>query len=656
RSSRAALALGLLLWLAACGQPRPVSPTPAAASPSPAASATLRPSVPTPTGTPVPVAQAGTPLPPAGEVISPDNLSRLAPLAAWGGGIAAQAAYDPGGSWLAVATTRGLVLYDPATLQVRQVLQPGVSMRSLAFSPGGERLAAGSEGGQIFVWQVEDLRLVKTIPAGGPVFSLAFSPDASQLAAGGWDNLVRLWNLASRSSSPSRSLQGHAFSVEGLAYAPDGTRLFSWSSHEQVQVWRLSDGRQLDPLYIGIGPQRLTAVNLSFSRQGDLLAVNQGTRVRVVRTRDGIALCEVSDFDKQDVLQAVLSPDGSVLATVTATRIAFWQADDGSRLAAIDHATPAGSRLLAAFDARGERLFTAADQLALWSAGQDEPRVQVPSDFSPGYRSLAVFTPGGDGLLTTYTDGQVRRLNFEDGVQQSLVQLSGGPFEKILPLPEQGLAVASGADRDAWIYGLEDGALLATLEGHQQAVLPLDVSPAGDLLATGSADDTLRVWSLPGGELLATLDMPGNVGRVLFSPDGRQLAAIAGGQVRVWSVPGWELLAEMQGVRLAFDPSSTHLALGFSTLEGPQVALRAGVSDDRLLHSLPASGSGMAFSPDGRLLAISGARLTLWSVDSGELLLTLDPPAPQSQVLFSPDGRLLLLSAADGAVYVWGVS
>ena len=71
-----------------------------------------------------------------------------------------------------------------------------------------------------------------------------------------------------------------------------------------------------------------------------------------------------------------------------------------------------------------------------------------------------------------------------------------------------------------------NGERLGTYAGHLGAIWTVDVSPNTILLATGSADNTVRLWNVKTGENVKTWEFPTAVKRVEFSPDGSKLLAV----------------------------------------------------------------------------------------------------------------------------------
>ncbi|KAI9752379.1 MAG: Mitotic spindle checkpoint component mad2 [Chaenotheca gracillima] len=71
-----------------------------------------------------------------------------------------------------------------------------------------------------------------------------------------------------------------------------------------------------------------------------------------------------------------------------------------------------------------------------------------------------------------------------------------------------------------------NGERLGTYHGHQGALWTVDVDPTTSLLATGAADNTVRLWNIKTGKCVKVWEFPTAVKRVEFSEDGTQLLAV----------------------------------------------------------------------------------------------------------------------------------
>ncbi|CAG8090006.1 unnamed protein product [Penicillium nalgiovense] len=172
-----------------------------------------------------------------------------------------------------------------------------------------------------------------------------------------------------------------------------------------------------------------------------------------------------------------------------------------------------------------------------------------------------------------------------------------------------GRLLASGSwDETVRLWDPATGALTQTLEGHSDAVHSVAFSPGGRLLASGSRDKAVRLWDPATGALTQTLEgHSGLVDSVAFSPDGRLLASGSWDRtVRLWDPATGALTQTLEGhsgsvhsVAFSSTPHPSHAAPSISIEHGQWIALNG----KRVLW-LPIESRPSRFTINGNVLAL----------------------------------------------------
>lgn len=123
-------------------------------------------------------------------------------------------------------------------------------INSLAMTPDGKTIVAGSRNKTVQIWQVQgnQLKVLTELLAGSPVSSVAITPDGKKIVYGSWDNTITLWNIEDK--QPQKFI-GHENKVAAVALTPDGSKIISSSWDNTIRVWDIVSGKELMVLKTG---------------------------------------------------------------------------------------------------------------------------------------------------------------------------------------------------------------------------------------------------------------------------------------------------------------------------------------------------------------------------------------------------------------------
>jgi RNA polymerase sigma factor (sigma-70 family) len=446
-------------------------------------------------------------------------------------------------------------------------------------------------------------------------------------------------------------------SEDGKWLATRGNPVRLWDVTAGKQVWSRKDAAQAIEV-IGFTADNKQLV-LCGSNDGTIVVVDTAG-AKVVRT------IATKLFDRRR--GTLVSPDGGavVMRLVDPWETVIWDLNSGKQMQSLEHP---GKRLEAwAFSPDG-KTFGCAE-------GSDRTHVAV-RDW-PSRKVRRKFDLGRSGVYTLFISADNRTLNVVFLGEQTLhrYDLESG---KALPVPgetHRGQVVGVEVAPDGSIVSLGSDKILRTWDlasGRQTRQVPLDWAPAevpfalsrdGKLIAL--ADDSRSAVAIfdRDGKRVRRIDTANQkIDQVVFSPSARFLAGSGRDAkiVRVWDTATGKTVAEFPAgkgvwwsptVDFAFSPDERYFA---ATADGKVQFWET--SGWRWVEGLSEYFSGMAFSPDGRMLACGSNRDTMvWEVATRKLRIKLGGKGDWNwSSRFSPDGRLLARLTRADTVEVWDV-
>jgi WD40 repeat protein/serine/threonine protein kinase len=495
-------------------------------------------------------------------------------------------------------------------------------------------------------------------PAAGPVDAVAYSPDGKSIASGDRSGKLVVRDIA---SGAVRFEVPHGQYVHCVAFSPDGRLVASGSSDRTIKILDAASGQVLTTLG---GENGHTDGVLCVRFSPDSKQLVSGSYDNTARVWD------VATGQPQEVLRghnwwvwsAEFSPDGERIVTA---------GQDGKAIVWQNRSQRSGVR------------------------GQDIGQSPVPSPQAL-YEQFTEFV-GHDGAVysTSFSpDGKL---------------IATGGYDKLVMIWDPEKVKPMDLTRELEGQSSESTIGYQRLAGHASPVRSVMFSPNGQLVASGSEDNAIRLWDVATGESTKILRGHGSAVRSsVFSPDGRFVAS--GGQeggVRLWDIEGYQEVRVLHstvfsghadailsarfsrdgkqiitasrdrtamlwdaalGQRLRpFEEGHEYLATAAAFFpDGKRLATGAGDNSVRIWNITegtqervftPTGRIGViALSPQGDWLATGspGSELQVWNADSGELLATLSGHGAEvSAIAVSPQGDLIASGDERGRVRLW---
>jgi WD40 repeat protein len=534
-------------------------------------------------------------------------------------------------------------------------LDHGAAVQALALSKDGTRIASGGADKTIKVWTLAGQTTIAT-PA--EVLSVRFSPDDSRLLVGCADNKARVYGT----DGQLVEFFPHEGPVHSVAFHSDGKRVFTASADKTARMWPLSlvwQGRHA-------GPVRQALFNGRFDR---VVTCGDDKTIKIWNAADGKLLKS---------LDAHNGPVTGVAVNADATRLVSCGADKTVKILSLP-ANPAGKEekpIVVSLPA-------AASAVALSPSGQRIAAAVVRSHAERGNEKSEVHVldaaNGKELLVFAEHAGAISSLSF---LADNRTLVSTGA-DKIVRLTDVNIlatvdahkggvasvafhnngaqALSGGADKTVKLWDVAKGQVLKTFGPLPEAVHAVAFNRAGTQIAAAAGKTTI-VWNAADGKEVRKPEHPADVTGLSFSADGTRLATgAADNEVRVWELAtGQELQAFVHAgpIRnVTYHPNNN--ALLFSSSADKTIALHTMT----LTRVLSAGARGTATTPLAVAVTANGShvltaggdgKIRLWNASNGANERTVDAGGKQVNALaVAKNNALLAAGCNDGIVRVF---
>ncbi|KAI8384092.1 WD40-repeat-containing domain protein [Blakeslea trispora] len=347
----------------------------------------------------------------------------------------------------------------------------------------------------------------------GAVYTVEFSPNGALLASGSFDKTVRIWDTAS-AQKETLCLKAHTLNLSSLAWAPDSSMLLSGAYDETCKTWDVESGKLstsydtdglvqcvgwdfMDSNVFYYGTSRKVLAMADIRAEGTASEIHNDSMINTlyasrdgthVITGDAQGMLKVWDVRSKKCISSILNdPSKMPITHISVGR----RSTDASRRAIDDYDEP-----------RYMALNSYDNILRVYDRGMDPPKSDlrlvhslkgfknknwpIKSSFycGSGYNSSILSKPHTVPEVYGDTDLAPNPSDYHS-------------FDAQEPKEEKSVLLATGsADPYAYLYNVgEDSAeLMQRLEGHTDRVYAVNFHPTEPILASCSADFTVKVW------------------------------------------------------------------------------------------------------------------------------------------------------------------
>ncbi|MBI4657711.1 MAG: serine/threonine protein kinase [Verrucomicrobia bacterium] len=583
-------------------------------------------------------------------------------------------AISPNGRLLATRDRQGLLkLWDLTTRTEVAVLRErgGFGEQAFAFSHEGGHLAAVVPGDGprrrsfVKVWTVATRQVTAEIPHEGGVELLAFSPDDTQLLLLGQDMAVRVWDL----DQQRLTLRCRGPRVEGWlkpsAFSPDRKSLAIGDSGK-IRVLDLETGNERSSAEAPEGD----IAAIAFSPDGELLAASPlftgtSTTIKLFSVSTGKEVGQLIGHVSW-IPGLTFTPDGKRLLSAGADQtIRIWDVAARRELGVMRGHLSEVTCVAITPDAK--TIVSGCKDGTLFGWAGETTEGKKPFETLPIPVARIEFFPDGKRMMSVNSDGTVSL--WESATLEEVERLSalGNEVTQVVVSPDGSRLYAATGGSEIKVLDWATRLVITNVGGVPGRRFPMG---PGGRFGPGSppgGPGGPRGRGGPGGP-----GGPGFRGGLIpllgLVDNGRTLVAAGpGSTIRLLDTISWQLKAEWKSAETGpFRPAKIlspdgHSLLAAAGMGGP-IEFR-NLADGQTEGTVAAQNrgvTGLAFSPNGNLLATasSDGTVNLWDSSERELVDVLRGHLlGVHAVAFSSDGqRLATGSHGNEAVKLWDVS
>ena len=493
-----------------------------------------------------------------------------------------------------------------------------------------ESLIAASSDDRMYIYRLDDTKLLREFSLPFACFEAVFSPDNKFVFTTGHEGSCTMWSV--KTGKPVKQFEGLTYDVHCIDISPDGLYIAAGSTDCRVKVWEIETG-----IVMATINHRDGLYDLDISNDGRLIAsAGVDRRIIVAELQTGRVLTRLQHEDEIHAV-AFAACDSLIAAGGYDSKLYIWG------IPRID--------------------LSKTDRLTLTNIENFEQLRAVRAHTRPCF-DLAISnddrfiaTGGRDNLVHIWSTDSFMKLLTIDPQLHIIEQKFSADSARLYCRSECGVLL---------IYDVGNGEELHR-SAADEIICGFDLSSDDKLLLTGGRHGEVSIRDADSGMVVQQRvfdDFP--IINIKFSPDDSTIFFAYAGGTRDFRLVALDMLLEEKYHTEGHDGYNYHTSFsdrrGVMATAGADALIKVWNIDDGSLKMVLNKHRGKVmdtdFSADEKLLVSGSAHdhtIKLWNTGTGELLKSVTAGDEVQCVEFSNSGRFIISSGEDGILRYWGI-
>lgn len=483
------------------------------------------------------------------------------------------------------------------------------------------------------------------------VESVAFSTDLMQIASGSGDRTIKVWDITT--GACIQTLEGHTHTVCAVAFTADSRRIVSGSDDKTIKIWDLATGachRTLRGHTDGVQ-------NIALLENDQIASTSQDATIKIWDMETGSCLQTLKGHT--DWVTSVAPLAGGLVASGGRDRtIKIWDVATGYCHETLEGHTGSVTSLVTL--ANGQLISGSGDKtVRLWDIAT-RTCIRVFEGHHYSVNTTAIMANGQ--LASASYDDTIKIWDMATGTCIRTLAGYHGSINSVVSL-SNGQIASGSQDGKVKLWDTTMSASVESMNQHQGQIESIIFSSDGRQVATGATDGKIKIWDADTGACIQTL--VGHTDYVLFVKfltDGRLVSGSEDKRVKLWDV-------ETGACVRTFEGHSDWIYSVAASADGRRIA--SGSYDKTVRIWDTATGQcartldghrdwvrAVALSRDGQLVASGsfGGRIMIYNEASHSHRTLGDHGRDIASVAISPDGLYALSGADNNTIKVWHIA